>query len=113
MLAFKLQLLVVPAKYLILEDESNPLSEILSHLTELANSWLIVWLHLFYLFSCFSGFFFVCFLHQQTPLHIAARKGYVKTVECLVDLGADISIKDSKEVSMCDHTTKDRVVLLI
>lgn len=43
------------------------------------------------------------FLHQQTPLHIAAAatEGYVKTVECLVKLGADIAIKDNNEVRMC------------
>ena len=34
------------------------------------------------------------FSHQQTPLHIASRKGYVETVERLVRLKADISIKD-------------------
>ena len=40
------------------------------------------------------------FLYQQTPLHIAARQGYVKTVECLVEKGADISIKDNNGVSI-------------
>ena len=45
----------------------------------------------------------ICF-HQQTPLHIAAKKGYVKTVESLVRegadrKGADINIKDKNGVS--------------
>lgn len=46
------------------------------------------------------------FSHQQTPLHIASRKGYVKAVERLVRLKADISIKDSNGVSRCNHTTE-------
>ena len=39
------------------------------------------------------------FLHQQTPLHIAAGTGHVKTVECLAKLGANITIKDNDGVS--------------
>ena len=41
---------------------------------------------------------------QQTPLHIAASKNYERTVECLVDEGADINIKDKDGVSTT-HTT--------
>ena len=36
----------------------------------------------------------------------------MKTVERLVKLGADLSIKDGNGVSMCDHTTKGGEVLL-
>ena len=32
----------------------------------------------------------------QTPLHIAAAMGKMKAVEALVELGADLTIKDSK-----------------
>ena len=42
-------------------------------------------------------------LHQQTPLHIAVKQFRVKTVECLVDKGADINSKDNAGVSMCDY----------
>ena len=42
-------------------------------------------------------------LHQQTPLHIAVKKFHVKTVEYLVDKGADIYSKDKYGVSMCDY----------
>ena len=49
---------------------------------------------------------------QPTPLHVASRKGYVKTVECLVKLGADLSIRDSNGVSMCNDTTEGRKLLL-
>ena len=40
--------------------------------------------------------------YQRTPLHIAARENYERTVECLVDKGAGINIKDKAGVS---HTT--------
>ena len=36
----------------------------------------------------------------------------MKTVERLVKLGADLSIKDGNGVSMCVHTTEGGVVLL-
>ena len=36
----------------------------------------------------------------------------MKTVERLVKLGADLSIKDGNGVSMCDHTTEGGEVLL-
>ena len=43
---------------------------------------------------------FVCFPHyQRTPLHFAARENYERTVECLVDKGADINIRDVAGVS--------------
>ena len=44
-------------------------------------------------------------LHQQTPLHIAASKNYERTVECLVDEGADINIKDNTGVGVILYTT--------
>ena len=43
-------------------------------------------------------------LHQQTPLHIAASKNYERTVECLVDEGADINIKDNTGVGAILYT---------
>ena len=36
----------------------------------------------------------------------------MKTVERLVKLGADLSIRDSNGVSMCNHTTEGRKLLL-
>ena len=38
----------------------------------------------------------------QTPLHIAAAMGKMKAVEALVALGADLTIKDSKERTPLD-----------
>ena len=35
----------------------------------------------------------------MTPLHKAAIKGHVDTVQCLFDKGADIHIKDDDGVS--------------
>ena len=32
--------------------------------------------------------------HQGTPLHLAAEEGHADAVQCLVDNGADINIKD-------------------
>ena len=43
-------------------------------------------------------------LHQQTLLHIAASKNYEHTVECLVDEGADINIKDNTGVGAILYT---------
>ena len=37
--------------------------------------------------------------YQRTPLHFAARENYERTVECLVDKGADINIRDVAGVS--------------
>ena len=37
--------------------------------------------------------------HQKTPLHIAAGRGHVDNVRCLVDKGADTNIKDKNGVS--------------
>ena len=34
------------------------------------------------------------FPNQQSPLHLAALGGYVDTVRCLADRGADTNIKD-------------------
>ena len=44
-------------------------------------------------------FKFVSFFNQMTALHQAAHKGHVDIVECLVDKGADINIKDKNGVS--------------
>ena len=38
------------------------------------------------------------FPYQKTPLHVAASKGRHYTVECLVEKGADINIKDKTGV---------------
>ena len=38
--------------------------------------------------------------YQWTPLHVAATKGHDYTVECFVQQGANISIKDNAGVSM-------------
>ena len=40
------------------------------------------------------------FLNQRTPLHVAASKGHDYTVECLVEKGANINIKDKDGVGM-------------
>ena len=39
-------------------------------------------------------------LNQRTPLHVATSKGRDYTVECLVEIGANINIKDTAGVSM-------------
>ena len=41
--------------------------------------------------------FFHC---QWTPLHVAAKRGTLATVECLVREGANINIEDGFEVSI-------------
>ena len=46
-----------------------------------------------------SETFLVTFSYQQTPLHVAASKGRDYTVECLVEKGADINIKDKNGVN--------------
>jgi len=46
--------------------------------------------------------FFICPHYQRTPLHIAARENYERTVESLVDKGAGINIKDKAGVSTCE-----------
>ena len=52
-------------------------------------------------------------LHQQTPLHIAASKNYERTVECLVDEGADINIKDNTGVGVILYTTVGTIYFFI
>ena len=42
-------------------------------------------------------------LSQRTPLHMAARKGYKYTTECLVKAGAHINIKDNDGVCAMVH----------
>ena len=44
------------------------------------------------------------FLHQMTPLHLAAESGRIKILGYLVDQGADINIQDDNGVIICDHT---------
>ena len=44
--------------------------------------------------------FLVTFSYQQTPLHVAARKGRDYTVECIVKKGADMNIRDKNGVSV-------------
>ena len=46
--------------------------------------------------------FKVCSLlspHQYTPLHVAAEEGHTDSVQCLIDKGAEINIKDNAGVS--------------
>jgi len=38
-------------------------------------------------------------LHQYTPLYMAARNGHTDTVQCLIDKGAGINIKNNDGVS--------------
>ena len=45
-----------------------------------------------------QNYFGFIFLHQMTPLHVAAKKGLVKALESLVKKGAEIDIKDNKGV---------------
>ena len=52
-------------------------------------------------------------LYQRTPLHIAAREGYLNTARNLVNQGADIKIKDVTGVCVRDYSTVRRLVLLI
>ena len=37
-------------------------------------------------------------LHQMTPLHVVAESGRSPMVKPLVNLGADVNIKDNKKV---------------
>ena len=37
--------------------------------------------------------------HQDTPLHLAANRGHIDTVQCLIDKGAGINITDDDGVS--------------
>ena len=39
------------------------------------------------------------FLHQMTPLHVAAETGRCEILRYLIDKGGDISIKDEDGVS--------------
>ena len=39
---------------------------------------------------------------MQTPLHLAAQKGYVKCLEALINHGADIMAKNSQGVLVQD-----------
>ena len=55
----------------------------------------------------FSGLgLWFLFLHQMTPLHMAAKSGRKKIVEYLVDEGANISTRDSDGVSICGNTSE-------
>ena len=47
--------------------------------------------------------------YQQTALHIAARDGQERTVQCIFKGEPDIGIKDNNGVSYM-HTTEDRWV---
>ena len=53
--------------------------------------------------TSFHSFMFeICSLlspHQDTPLHMAARSGDTDTVQCLIEKGAGINIKNYDGVS--------------
>ena len=49
------------------------------------------------------------FFYQQTPLHIAAREGYVHTVRYLLDRQADKCIQDKETVSIYGNYTTNAV----
>ena len=42
-------------------------------------------------------------LYQRTPLHVAAKEGYVYTVEGLIKRRADINIRDHAGVSVSNQ----------
>ena len=48
-------------------------------------------------------------LHQMTPLHVAAERGYTNIVDYLVSKGADIDIGDKSGVMICD-SSNDREI---
>ena len=66
------------------------------------------------MFDKFHSFMFeICSLlspHQDTPLHMAAEGGHTDTVQCLIDKGAGINIKNDGGVSECDCATDCRLV---
>ena len=43
---------------------------------------------------------FVVYLHQMTPLHLAAESGHIKIVNYLCDEGADINVQDIDGVNL-------------
>ena len=43
--------------------------------------------------------FLFVFFYQDTPLYMAADRGHVDTLRCLIDKGADTSIGDRNGVS--------------
>ena len=50
-------------------------------------------------------------LHQMTPLHVAAERGYVKIVDYLVVKGAEIDIRDENGVIICGCFNNNVVLL--
>ena len=52
-------------------------------------------------------------LLQWTPLHVAAREDHDYTVKCLVQKGADISIKDKNGVGQTMPVNYSRLALLV
>lgn len=57
--------------------------------------------------------YFVSSSHQLTPLHKAAGRGHVSTVEYLIQEGADFNIKDNHGVSELEYTTDWGLRMLI
>ena len=61
-----------------------------------------------FIFSVSQSFFslglWFLSIHQMTPLHVAAKSDRYKTVEYLVDEGANINTKDNNGVSICGYT---------
>ena len=50
--------------------------------------------------------------HQRTPLRVAARRGNIDKVRCLVENGADVNIKDEDGVSGLDCLCMYRCVVI-
>ena len=42
----------------------------------------------------------IYFQHKQTPLHIAAPRGHVSVVQCLITSGADVEAVDDVSVKL-------------
>ncbi len=55
--------------------------------------------------------------YQYLPLHIAARHGHIATARYLLDLGANIETRDSKELTpflvACSHGHKEMALILL
>ena len=62
-----------------------------------------------YIFFIVLIFLYVYFLHQMTPLHVAASQGHLEIVKCIVDKGADIITQDVNGVNQRHYTTASKL----